>query len=437
MFFQKLEFSKINEVRVRSLKLLNDDIKIISNRAGWHHFVGDQKIGNVATAQGIIIHSYLNSSNSSLNKLFTTLREAQNQSENDLGGWSFITSTQDIPTIEATSWVLLGLVAGGEDSNSEIITKGKDWIINNQNNDGGWGSRKDLTSRVYTTFLACYCLSVIEPNLFKINDPIIRKAMLWILRCQNTDSGWGAAFGEKSSAIHTAFGLFALHIMEYGVKNEVEKGIQYLYSQWDTETMWEDTLKLEQYDLPTEGETFNRITFHYFPTAWIITTLFTIGESIFQEQLFSSVDWLIKSQNDDGNWSISNVPKNRFWSIHDGILAIKTFQDKAISSQGVDSMIMFDKFFILTKSHKSFVRLAKFTTLILLFLGALMGLIFSSIIEETWVKTNWAWLILGVYVTSIYPLKRFNFITLKEAIISLAIPALLLIIGKYLSISNT
>lgn len=432
MLIKSLRISQINETYRRTLMLLDKEIKVEDNRAGWYHLIGEKRFGNVATAQGILINSYLNKSNSLLNKILYTLKESQYRGENvfDIGGWSFVTSTQNAPTLEAAAWVLLGLIAGGEPSNSNIIKDGKEWIKRNQNLDGGWGSKKESCSRIYTTFLACRCFSTLEPNLNREN---IRDVLNWVLSCQNAvDGGWGATRGEASTPIHTAFALLTLHTLGIGITTEMQRGIQYLYTQWNPQTMWEHTPKLEQYDVSKEGAA-TRITFHYFPTPWIITALLNIGESIFQEQIFLGIKWLVQSQNEDGSWSVSQVPKNRFWAIHDAILAITTFLDKAISTQTVDSMIKMGNIIILAKSQKDFARGAILSIIGLLMLGSVAGAILSSATTlGPLVQKYWAWIFLGIWIFSIYPLVKLKLISKKDAILSIVFPVFLVVIQPHL-----
>ena len=91
MLFQSISFSDITEVYQKVLKLLDRDIKIISNRTGWHQFIEEQKVGDAATAQGILIYDYLNHSHRLLKDCLTTLREAQcqNMAILDYGGGHF------------------------------------------------------------------------------------------------------------------------------------------------------------------------------------------------------------------------------------------------------------------------------------------------------------------------------------------------------------
>lgn len=442
MLFQILRLSEINQVYQRALTMLNRDVKVIRNRTGWHQFLGEQKVGDVATGQGLLILSYLKCSHRLLNDLKASLRQGQHLGDSDLerGGWSF-TTCQEAVTVEASAWVTIGLLAAGEPQDSDAVKETMEWMKKNQNIDGGWGPRKGLMSRTYATFMAINCFSQRKPY-FDINSSYLLDARSWLISCQNADGGWGPITSEASTPVHTAFAMLALIMLGIdSASKEIQRGINYLYDNWNHETTWEHTSKFEQYEIPKEGMAWTRITFHYFPTAWIITALLTAEECIFQKQIFSSVKWLIHSQNDDGSWSISDVPKNRFWAIHDAILAITTFVDKAISTKTVDRMVLLDEILILTKGHKGngLTRIALLAILGLLLLGSTIGVILSSatslhLYVGPWIQRYWAWLLLGIYVASVYPLVRLKIISRKEALIGMLIPALLIIIQIYLRV---
>ena len=443
MLLQKLRASDMDTAYGRVLKLLKNKIVKINGKTGFYHFIEEKKIGNVATAQGLLIYSYLNERPDSLNELLNTIESDAYNVEDDLdnGCFSFVTPIHGVPCIEAIAWVLLGLLAGGLSHDSDIVIRNKEWIQINQNDDGGWGTRKNLHSRIYSTFLASRCLSLLEPDFINKKKSCIRNAEIWINSCQNPDDGgWGASLGENSTPIHTAFALLALNYFGCDKNETVEKGIQYIYSQWDQKTMWEHTTKFEEYSIK-KGEFDQRFPFHYSTTAWIIIALLTFSENIFHVQIFSGIDWIIKSQNKDGSWSFRDLHPNRFWAIHDAILAITTFIDKAITVKNVDDMVLMDEIIILTKghnssNHKTIMGLIKPLLFLILF-GIVFGIVLGIIIFSATglylsighlVQQYWAWLFIVVYFVAIYPLMKLKILNTKETIFSIIIPAILIII---------
>jgi|GEM_PF-1904322 len=442
MSFRILKLSDIEETYQKVASLLDRDVKVIGNRTGWHQYLGESKVGEVATAQGILILFYLSRHHRLLPALLTTLREAQFQGKDieDRGGWAML-SSHHTPTLEPTAWAILSLLAGKESVHSKTILLGAEWIKRNQNPDGGWGPRKNLRSRLYSTFLACRCISAIESSFSLQDSDYFRNAAQWVLGCQNVDGGWGAYLGETSTAVHTAFALVMLSglAIDYSARQKIQRGIRFLYKQWNPQTSWEHTQRIEQYELP-EGElAWTRVSFQYFPTAWAITALLAAGESIFREPIFSGVKWIIRSQNPDGSWALDGVSRNRLWAVHDAVMAIHSFLNKAISTQTIDRMILLDNVLILTEGHhgRGLARLAFLLSGLLILIGIILGAVLGSATGlhqyvGPWLRMYWAWILLIIYVASVIPLALLKVLSWKEAIIGIIFPISLVIVQVFL-----
>lgn len=442
MSLQSLQVRQIKTAFDRSLTLLKRDLKENAEKAGWHQYVGGERIGNVATAQALLVHNYLKTSSRLVDKTLLTLRETQRQDEGsfDYGGWTYLTSGA-VCVVEATAWSLSGLFAGGERFQSDVFARGISWIKRNQNADGGWGPRRGITSRTYTTFLACKAISLLDPLSIAAHTNLYSHVRRWLIDCRNMDGGWGDTVGNASSSVHTAFALLIMSTLEEDQNTElVEGGISYLYSQWNKTTMWERTQNSEQYELADNTtDPFTRISINHFPTPWVIVALLTNGQALFQDQIFSSIKWLIQQQNVDGSWAVSGVARNRIWAVHDAILAIKLFMEKAIVTHTVAHVVLVGNSILLTRTglwnNLSSVLLIGLT--VTLFIGVIVGILFSSATGIAtylgpWVRLYWAWGMLGIYLISICPLLLFKVISTKEALIGMVIPAILLLIQVFL-----
>jgi hypothetical protein len=360
MAILSIKMSKIEAARERIRSLMEKNVKRMGERTGWHQYIDEDKVGDVATGQGILIMSYLNYCYPFLPDLITTLQQGQfcREVDNpDNGGWVLL-SSREMPTVEATVWSMLGLLAGGEPANTQSIQMGKAWLVKNQNKDGGWGPRESLQSRTYTTFLVCYCLGILENQGPKEQLPYSQDAIKWLLKGQNEDGGWGEGLGQGSSVVHTAYALLALHSLELElIANQIRKGVRYLYKHWDEKHMWEGTLITERYEIPStqqDDRAWARVTIEYFPTPWAVTALLAVGESACDERIFSSIKWLLHTQNNDGSWTLDNIPRNRLWAIHDALLALNTFVSKIMTGQTADRVFLLENTLLISSAtHKS------------------------------------------------------------------------------------
>lgn len=439
----KMADIRIAQDRIRSL--MQHNVKRVGKRTGWHQYIGENKVGDVATGQGILIMHYLRFQYPFLLELMNTLREGQflREHDPDNGGWALL-SSRETPTVEATVWSMMGLLAGGEAESMPTIQSGKNWLLNNQNDDGGWGPRKPLESRLYTTFLACRCLATLETRPSKEQLTAFRDTMRWILNGQNDDGGWGERPAQKSSVIHTAFALLVLHYV--GLEPEaasIRKGVRYLYQHWDEKRMWQGSLTTERYEIPStqqDNRAWARVSIEYFPTPWAILALLSAGESATDERIFSSARWLMQTQNDDGSWTLENIQRNRLWAVHDALLALNTFAEKIITDQTANRLYLLEHTLLVSsKTHKNTLLRQVFVSAFSLFtIGIAVGLILSAFLGfnnpvKFWIEKYWAWLILGIYIISAVPLVRLRVINWKDALFGIIVPVLLVIIPFFLA----
>ena len=84
-----------------------------------------------------------------------------------------------------------------------------DWFRKNQNNDFGWGVCKGDESDVAHTGYALVALN--QLCNYGQSEPLIRKMMndgfTWLLNQQNEDRGFGCFKGNKSNMFHLSFAI--------------------------------------------------------------------------------------------------------------------------------------------------------------------------------------------------------------------------------------
>lgn len=428
------------EKTVVNMPISDHKSNIVTYRIGWHQKIGEAKVGDVATGQSILLLKYCRCQYHDLVKLTNTLRESQyrrSTDDNRYGAWSFLTA-RDTPTVDATVWPLLGLIAAGEPMESEAVLAARNWVINNMNDDGGWGPRKGLTSRTYHTFLACFCLREIDLNYFVNNELLATKIRGWIIKCRNDDGGWGMTKGAPSSSIHTAFAVYTLFVVNAGKTPEMRTGIDYLYQHWRPDTLWEHTLSSEQYEIPRAGEwedAINRPLVDYFVTAKVAYILLSVEESALRKEIYTSVAWLIKSQNLDGSWTLRNLVPNRMWAVQDAVLAINEFKSRFVTPQSIERMIFVRGFVIGT--YESMIKKLSWMIASVILATLLTGLIIGSFLGPSTLLgqlllSYWSWIFLAVYVVGATSLAMLREITWKQAVTGVIIPTILAIIQAYL-----
>ncbi len=120
---------------------------------------------------------------------------------------SFYASNQigDVSILNDDIFGILALLSAGEAANDAVVQGAKNFVLQNQNADGGWsfaiGSASD------TNMTAMAIMALLETGLPK-TDPAIAKAIGYLKGAQNTDGGfpydpespWGTASDASSDA---------------------------------------------------------------------------------------------------------------------------------------------------------------------------------------------------------------------------------------------
>lgn len=186
---EKIKVTSIEEIIKQALNNIKLHYRTIGDKNGWHQYLGSNKIGNIATAQALILLNTCKEDFDNKQDAYKYLISNQGKNLSDLrihGGWSYVTNFSELPTTECTSWVLLALY---EKYQNEIVTKnGIEWLLNNHDNskvDNGWGVLRSDIPRVYSTSLALQALSKYGYS----NTKEFKSGLNWLLNSQNTDNG--------------------------------------------------------------------------------------------------------------------------------------------------------------------------------------------------------------------------------------------------------
>jgi len=125
-------------------------------------------------------------------------------------------------------------------SNKENITKGIEYILNSQLNDGSWGSKWIYYDTSYYTLYPI--LSSLKKSGHE-NSPNYNNAIQFIKNNQNSDGSWIENTTDKpkpSICLRTSLALCSLLITpNQNNIYKIEKGIEYLINQQENEGYWD------------------------------------------------------------------------------------------------------------------------------------------------------------------------------------------------------
>src|ERR1017187_1297039 len=140
-------------------------------------------------------------------------------SQNADGGWPFRRGGKSITDI--TAWCVLALSHFGH---LEALKKGVDFILLARNNEGssqneaGWGLTSFEEDRVYSTWIASYCLQRLlanqneqfPPALMSRARAALKESKEWLLQAMNMDDSWAPTTGATPHITSTTVALLTL-----------------------------------------------------------------------------------------------------------------------------------------------------------------------------------------------------------------------------------
>lgn len=117
------------------------------------------------------------------------------------------------------------------------------WMSREQAEDGSWvplwfgdQDAEDERSPVYGTATAVEYLSQSKNEAVR---PLIERGAKFLMEAQNDDGGWGGARGVESKVTLTARALSALASVESADRKVVERGFDYIYQAWQSGTLYD------------------------------------------------------------------------------------------------------------------------------------------------------------------------------------------------------
>lgn len=189
---------------------------------GWYRDLHrNNRIGNVATAQIILVYTDTNNEIPHKESIFTNL---YNKRLPD-GSWSFISNIDEVGVIDATAWVLLALLSNqSKYKHYSFLEESYNWLLKIQNNDGGWGIIEGASSRIVSTAFAVRALLAANNSR---HDSAIKKALSYLIDNQHTESYWKNACGKPCVGA-TSHAIFALSNFSIDYSLQINRAANWL-----------------------------------------------------------------------------------------------------------------------------------------------------------------------------------------------------------------
>ncbi|MCW6005446.1 terpene cyclase/mutase family protein [Micromonospora sp. CPCC 205371] len=357
---ERIDLKNVDDCVDRALNLLRRTYRSTSQDVGgWYHNLDSAAPGPSATSVGMASFLLHGRPFDQINHCLAFLRERQIQSADSLidGGWAVNTSFGQ-PVSEATALVARLLSV----THTSLTPVGPDagrayrWLINNQNDDGGWGSFKGQESRVWLTAMVIRALAELDPYCLAL-----RRGTEWLTKHRDPESrAWGERPSQPPTVTHTAYVVTALVDSRLGLREQataeaITAGFDWLHANLDPRALHDDRARTESYNVTKE--TSDGVILTWQTTVWHHALPFALGALVRQpqgrdiERICRAVQTVVDTQLPDGRWpSADSAAALSVWTIWPFLEALSDVRSRLWSDAGYSVLALTDDALVLRQA---------------------------------------------------------------------------------------
>jgi squalene-hopene/tetraprenyl-beta-curcumene cyclase len=226
------------------------------------------------------------------------------------GGWAFEFANVNYPDVDDTAEVVIALERTDPQAAAAAIERARVWVEGMQCSDGGWGAFDADNTRSLVRELPFLDFGEVidEPSadvtahavemlaaLGRAGEPASRRAVQWLLRCQERDGSWFGRWG-----INHVYGTGAAvpALVAAGLDGDhqaIRRAVDWLSAHQNEDGGWGEDPR--SYDDP---QWIGRGDSTASQTAWALLALHAAGEH--GETAQRGIQWLVDTQRADGSW---------------------------------------------------------------------------------------------------------------------------------------
>ena len=226
------------------------------------------------------------------------------------GGWPFEFENSQYPDTDDTALVLMAL-KNVETPSKEAFTRGLNWLLGMQNEDGGWAAfdrenHTDLVEQIpFCDFgevldpsnadVTAHVLELMGRLGYGLDEIHVQRGLNYLWDQQESDGSWFGRWGVNY-IYGTGAALMALDAL--GIRagdKRVDRAVKWLRDHQNADGGWGETC-LSYQDEAWHGHGPSTAS----QTAWAVLGLLSSGGA--PEALDAGVHWLLENQNEDGTW---------------------------------------------------------------------------------------------------------------------------------------
>ncbi|WP_432837444.1 squalene--hopene cyclase [Dactylosporangium sp. CA-092794] len=231
------------------------------------------------------------------------------------GGWAFEFANDLYPDTDDTAEIVLGLRRVAHPDPAAVraaVERGVAWTVGMQSRDGGWGAFDADNTRLMPTRLPfCDFGAVVDPPTADVTAHVVemlaavgaaggepaRRGVLWLLRHQEADGSW---FGRWGANHVYGTGAVVPALVAAGVRRgsaPIRRAVRWLVEHQNPDGGWGEDLRSYR-DPAWIGRGASTAS----QTAWALLALHAAGGADADAAAERGVDWLVRTQRDDGTW---------------------------------------------------------------------------------------------------------------------------------------
>lgn len=341
---KNLYCNKLDAAVKACTKTLTNNQRHVGEDVGWHQHLGTNKIGIVATSIALLYYKMIGKPCREEKQCLSFLEKRQNQD----GGWPYISNTNGESNVESTCWALQALKRYNEENTyDEILREGIDWIVSQhtfiEDNDSGWGFIKESVPRVYITALVLRTLVMLDRKDLQEFE----SAKQWLVNAQNEDGGWGELSDRGSSFFFTSYVIVSLLECGYqktdGVIKKAKTWLEIQLREFDMEDA--SLLCYMEFIEKGVGEKRVRIPFFHYVLPYVIKACIRLD--VDNRTIFKAIT-LLESRTQDGEIEhpmLENSKIKPIWALFDSVLSIKEFEGQFEKWNDLHEIILVYKWF--------------------------------------------------------------------------------------------
>jgi squalene-hopene/tetraprenyl-beta-curcumene cyclase len=228
------------------------------------------------------------------------------------GGWAFQYNNDHYPDVDDTAVVAMVLHRNGDPSHTEAVERARHWIIGMQSRNGGWGAfdadnNHDFLNHIPfadhgalldppTADVTARCVSFLAQLGHPEDAPVIARAIAYLRQDQEAAGCWFGRWG--TNYIYGTWSVLCA-LNAAGIAHDdpmVRRAVDWLVEKQRPEGGWgEDCASFEG---APPGEFTESLPSQ---TAWAVLGLMAVGEAD-HAAVIRGIAWLASQQKADGEW---------------------------------------------------------------------------------------------------------------------------------------